>query len=498
MLDLQLHRLVEHFPFKKRLMKTTFSHNIKGCYSIWHIILWIVLVASVHIEAQPVRQWDKTFGGPDDDVLAVTLPMSDGGYLLAGTSYSWSGGDKTQPNNTKDKYYFDYGDFWLVKMGKDGNKQWDKTFGTFGDDKLVTALLTSDGGYILAGTARAGLNGDKTALGWMWMLKIDANGNKLWDKAYGGNSTLGAIIPTADGGYLLGGSTASGIGGDKTQPSRGENDYWVIKIDANGTKQWDKTFGGSRYEQLLSLSASADGGYLLGGNSTSGVSGDKTEPSRDGSSNFDYWVVKIDASGNKQWDKTFGGSREEFFVTHTNTPDGGYLLGGSTFSGVSGDKTQPSRGDLDYWVVKISQDGTKLWDKTLGGNLYETFSAVITTPDGGCILGGTSTSYIGGDKTDPGKSSQDVSDFWLVKLSADGTKLWDKSYGGRENDLLTTIIRTSDGGYLLGGESDSRVGADKNQPSQGGSGDYWILKLNECTLPAKCVSFKIEKIKTAR
>ncbi|AUD06348.1 hypothetical protein [Spirosoma pollinicola] len=457
-------------------------------YSIirWCII-WLFVISSAHLSAQPTKQWDKTFGGSGNDVLSITLPTADGGYLLCGVSYSSAGGDKTQPN-------WGEGDYWIVKIGKDGIKQWDKTFGTTDNDVFKSVIATPDGGYLLGGTAYAFLNGDKTKFGNMWLLKIDANGNKLWDKAYGGNSGFSDMISTADGGYLLGGTTASGIGGDKTQPSRGGYDYWIIKIDANGIKQWDKAFGGNQSDQLIKLVASVDGGYLLGGKSVSGINGDKTEPSRDGSTTFDYWIVKIDANGTKQWDKTYGGVSTDELSALITTPDGGYLLGGTSSSHSTGDKTQPSRGASDYWIVKIGKDGTKQWDKTFGGKYVESLGAVVSTPDGGYLIGGYSNSYSGGDLTDPGKSVPRISDFWLVKVNANGAKQWDKMYGGLSNEYLFTLVTTSDKGYLLGGTSASNIGVDKTQPSQGNN-DYWIVKLIECTLPARCVSI-ISIVKT--
>ena len=129
---------------------------------------------------------------------------------------------------------------------------------------------------------------------------------KKWDKTFGGDTTesLSSLQQTTDGGYILGGTSYSGISGDKTQASRGDMDYWIVKTDANGIKQWDKTFGGDGDDGLFSLQQTIDGGYILGGYSNSGIGGDKTQASR---GDYDYWIVKTDANGMKQWDKTFGG-----------------------------------------------------------------------------------------------------------------------------------------------------------------------------------------------
>ncbi|MFO0399157.1 MAG: T9SS C-terminal target domain-containing protein, partial [Sphingobacteriia bacterium] len=191
----------------------------------------------------------------------------------------------------------------------------------------------------------------------------------LWDRTYGGSNheDLTEILPTADGGYLLGGRSASGMNGNKTAPRRGDYDYWVVKIDAQGAVEWDRTYGGSynldnpvlyfsQADLLTSLVSTADGGYLLGGKSMSPANtGNKTAPNR---GSFDYWVVKIDAQGAVQWDSTYGGSSDDEPTALVATANGGYLLGGTSGSEANtGNKTAPKRGSDDYWLVQINGDG---------------------------------------------------------------------------------------------------------------------------------------------
>src|SRR5438105_10549137 len=150
---------------------------------------------------------------------------------------------------------------------------------------------------------------------------------KQWDYRYGGTDKeqLTCFQQTSDGGYILGGYSSSGIGGDKTQGRWGEDDFWIVKIDSIVIKQWDKRFGGTDYDYLRSLQQTTDGGYILGGFSKSGISGDKTEPSW---GFYDYWIVKIDSLGVKQWDKRFGGTAVDYLYSLQQTTDGGYILGG--------------------------------------------------------------------------------------------------------------------------------------------------------------------------
>src|SRR5262245_58694259 len=161
---------------------------------------------------------------------------------------------------------------------------------------------------------------------------------KEWDARFGGSGDdyMQRIQPTTDGGYILAGFSSSGISGDKTQGNQGGWDYWIVKTDVSGVKQWDARFGGSKDDVLYSFQQTADGGYILGGQSLSGISGDKTQASQ---GSTDYWIVKTDANGVKQWDARFGGSGNDYFQTIIQTSDSGYIFGGECFSGISGDKT---------------------------------------------------------------------------------------------------------------------------------------------------------------
>jgi hypothetical protein len=205
-------------------------------------------------------------------------------------------------------------------------------------------------------------------------------------------------------------------------------------------RQWDQSYGGDNGDNLYSVLPAPDGGYLLGGGSTSGANGNKTQPGR---GYYDYWVVKTDAGGNKQWDKTYGGTAEEEITSMVPTPDGGYLLGGWSYSGIGGEKSQASRGEADYWIVKVGADGQKQWDKRYGGSGLDYLRALVPAPDGGYLLAGTSYSGQGFDRSKPTRGG---SDYWVVKLDANGNKLWDNRYGGEYWDELMAAVprRTGD------------------------------------------------------
>lgn len=356
-------------------------------------------------------------------------------------------------------------------------KIWDKTFGGDMDEQVYDVINTKDKGYILGGYSFSSQSGDKTqpTQGYYdyWIVKIDSLGIKVWDKRFGGTGFdyLRAVVTSKDGGYLLGGISASDISGDRTEALLGYNDYWVVKTDAYGNKLWDKRFGGNGMDMLYSITRSKDGGYLLGGASDSNISGDKSENSQ---GQFDYWAVKIDSVGNKIWDKRFGGSDYDFISSVISTNDGGYLLAGFSSSGISGDRTESPRGENDYWVVKIDSVGNKIWDKRFGGSAFDALIKVIQTNDNGYILAGTSKSPKDGDKTE---DSRGWEDYWIVKIDYMGNKLWDKRFGSYASELLTSLVATPDGSFLLCGDSNSGIAGDKTEQNYDGT-DFWIVKIN--------------------
>ncbi|WP_133299945.1 putative Ig domain-containing protein [Larkinella punicea] len=436
-------------------------------------ICQLVAVAAVAaVQAQPPLRWDKTFGGSSSDGTPEVVQTADGGFLLGGSSSSNASGDKSE--NSRGGL-----DYWVIRMDAQGNKLWDKTFGGSEWDDLNAIVPTTDGGFLLCGSSRSGPSDDKTedSRGDLdyWVVRIDAGGNKLWDKTYGGDGydDLTAAVLTTDDGFLLGGSSTSGQSGDKTEDSRGNRDYWVVRIDDEGNMLWDKTLGGGEIDYLTALATTSDDGFLVAGYSLSGDDGDKTEGNKGGG---DYWVIKLDEEGNTLWDKAIGGSETDYLSAVLATPDGGFLLAGASGSNTSGDKTEDSRGDQDYWVVKLNADRAVEWDKTLGGDGYDGLFSALLTADNGFLVGGYSYSGHNGDKSEENKG--DV-DYWVIKLDEEGNILWDKTVGGTGADYLSAMTTTLDGGFLLAGRSDSNAGGDKSDNSRGDS-DYWVVKLKAC------------------
>ncbi|OON66446.1 hypothetical protein B0919_21665 [Hymenobacter sp. CRA2] len=310
-----------------------------------------------------------------------------------------------------------------------------------------------------------------------WLVKVDRTGAVVWDHSYGGNGAdwMGSLVATADGGFLLGGTSQSGVSGDRTQPNSdpalATSDYWIIKVDSHGRKQWDRAYGGPRDESLACILPTAEGGYLLGGSSQTGVAGDRTQPSR---GDYDAWLVKIDAQGRFQWDRAYGGAGKDYLKKLLATPDGGLLLTGNSTSDVSGEKSEPGQGRNDYWVVKLDRNYNKQWDRTLGGRLDDVSVSAVISTDSCYVVGGRSWSGTSSDKTQDGLGDADL---WLVKLSPTGVKLWDRTYGGPNADNFGSLHTTLDGGFMVSGDINPRLPGTP-QPPDVGFLDYWLLKLD--------------------
>ncbi len=433
--------------------------------------VWVAFLVVATVAWGQNKGWDRRFGGSMDESCnaVVAAPVEDGGFLLFGNSASGPDGDHTESLRGGR-------DFWCVKMSPHGDKIWDKRFGGSAHDFGIDADTTRDGGFILGGTSESGADGDKTqgSRGGLdnWIVKIDSSGNKQWDRRFGGTSheELAAVQQTRDGGYFIACNSSSGAGGDRTQTSRGDVDYWVVKTDASGNKQWDKRFGTSGMDFCTDAMQTRDGGYILGGNTDHGAGGDKTQSSRGGQ---DYWIVKIDSTGRKQWDRRFGGSGDDSLWCVLQTLDGGYILGGASDSGAGGDKTAASQGDEDMWIVKVSASGAKQWDASFGGSGEDELGQILQNPDGSYLIVGDSDSPVSGDVTQASRGGQD---FWVVKVNAAGTKQWVRRFGGSDNDTCNAACRTVEGSYLLAGSSRSGLGFDKTEDSRGEK-DYWAVKM---------------------
>ncbi len=354
-------------------------------------------------------QWARTYGGSGVDHDYSFQQTSDGGYIVAGST-----GSLTET------------DLWVLKVDSNGNIEWQKTYGGSKTDFARSIQQTNDGGYIVGGNTNSYGAGGRD----VWILKLYSDGDIEWQRTYGGtqNDTALSIEQTSDGGCIVAGGTMSFI--------YGERDVWVLKLSSTGDIEWQKTYGGSDLDSAYSIQETNDGGYIVAG---------YTGPTQ----YEDFWVLKLSSTGNIEWQRTYGGSNSDWGRSIQQTNDGGYIvIGDKDFNG----------GARDIWVLKLSSTGDIEWQKTYGGSETERAYSIQQTSNGGYIIGGSNSSF--------GAGSSDV---WVLKLSSTGDIEWQKTYGGSSPDNARSIQQTSDGGYIVGGETSS-FGE--------GSDDVWILKLS--------------------
>ncbi len=295
----------------------------------------------------------------------------------------------------------------------------------------------------------------------------------IWQKNLGGSGDeFGYVVrTTSDGGYIVGGNTSSSADGDMTGTNKGGNDIWIVKLDDSGAISWQKNYGGSGNDNIYDLQKTSDGGYIFAGVTTSSANGDVTGTNKGLN---DLWVVKLTATGAISWQKNYGGSQSENAYAIQQTTDGGYILSGITGSSVSGDVTGANKGGSDIWLLKLTSTGTISWQKNYGGSANEYGYSVKQTTDGGYIVCGLTGSSASGDVSGTNKGLTDV---WVLKLTSTGTISWQKNYGGASSESSFEIQQTTDGGYVLCGISRSSASGDISGINNG-SDDAWIVKLS--------------------
>lgn len=421
------------------------------------LLVFIVAICTSGLMAQiPEIQWKKTVGGSEDDAFNDVQQTTDGGFIASGYTRSSDGDVATNQG---------YGDVWIVKMAASGDFEWQKSLGSSANEGGAYVKQTTDGGYIVLGGATydggdvSGTHGNNDA----WVVKLSASGNIQWQKALGGTGEEHgrSISQAPDGGYIVGIYTWSADG--EITGQHGNVDAWIVKLSAAGNIQWQKALGGSHQDTVYDIRPTADGGYIMIGDTWSS---DGDVVANDGMG--DVWVVKLSAAGLIEWQKTYGGSSGDWGRNIQQTIDGGYIFAAGTRSN-DGDVTG-YHGNEDFWIVKISSSGTLQWQKTFGGSSYEEINTISQTANGGYIVAGYTHS-----NDDDVTANHGVSDAWIVKLSASGALVWQKTLGGSSLDDARCIRPTADGGYIMAGESYSEDGdLSQNQ----GYEDAWIVKFD--------------------
>ncbi len=344
--------------------------------------------------------WTKCYGGSYSDYAFAVQQTTDGGYIVAGASYS-TNGDVSGNHGLED--------YWVLKLTAVGDIEWSKTYGGSDDEEAYVIQQTTDGGYIVAGDSWS-TDGDVsghyggTYNTDCWVLKLTATGDTVWTRCYGGSGYdyVSVVQQTTDGGYIVAGASYSTDG--DVNGNHGGSDYWLLKLTATGDTIWTKCYGGSMADYAYAIQQTTDGGYIVAGASYStdgDVSGNH--------GNFDYWVLKLTATGDTVWTKCYGGSNEDWVKTVQQTSDGGYIVVGGSVS-TDGD-VSGNHGNIDCWLLKLTATGDTVWARCYGGSDDDKTIAIQQTTDGGYVAAGYSKST-DGDVT----GNHGGWDYWIVKL----------------------------------------------------------------------------------
>ena len=404
--------------------------NIYLALAVIFVFLSVSGLAETAEAATPNIKWAKSFDRFFSDANSIQQ-TSDGGYIAAGGMERFGNDDSR-----------DYA--WVAKLDASGNTIWQKRFYGVENAEASSIQQTSDGGYIVAGrTGRYERNswGDFSIVYNAWVVKLNARGNIVWQKNFGGSreDSANSIQQTKDGGYIFAGMTSS-ADGDVTG-NHEDGDIWVVKLNASGGIVWQKYFGGTGSDYANSIQQTSDDGYIV-----AGTINNPTDKASENFNPYDAFVIKLNASGNIMWQKSFGDSGWNTANFIQQTSDDGYIFAGYTL---------PSAADYnEAWIVKLNASGDIEWQKHLGGSGGDEANSIQQTDDGGYIFAGYTTSNDGDVVGVHG-----LGDLWIVKLNASGDIVWQKCFGGSAWDYANSIQQTNDGGYIVAGSTYS-TGSD--------------------------------------
>lgn len=366
------------------------------------------------LEYTPDEEWNKTFGGSDEDMAYSVQQTMDGGYILAGSTNSYGSGNF---------------DVWLVKTDENGDEEWNNFYGGLKSDTGCSVIQTSDYGFIVLGNTLSYGPLNRNA----WLIKTDSDGNEEWNKTLGGvlTETAYSFQQTNDNGYIVTGYINN----------NNNFDVWLIKSDSNGNQEWSKTYDRSVNDVGHSVFQTNNGGYIIVG-----------ETKNEDSSDIDVWLIKIGVDGNEQWNKTFGGANIERGHDVLQTADGGYIITGYTDSFGTG-----GLHGKNVWVIKTDSTGEELWNKTYGGTQNEEGNSIIQLINGGFLICGYTHSY-----------GEGWSDVFIIKTDSSGNEVWSKTVGGAFWESGESVRQTDDEGFIIAGMTDSFGNGEE---------DFWLIKI---------------------
>ncbi len=394
------------------------------------LVFSIIFFTPVSATEDSPELWSKTYGGDGKDASTCLVQTSDGGYALAGFTYSSGNGDSNA---------------LLVKTDEYGNMEWNKTIGGQDNYSAASLIQASDGGFAFVGTNSSYHEGyvpigtiPEGAWSSVWLVKTDEYGNIEWNRTFEPETGFhygSSLVQTSDGGYALAGHSISF--------QEEDSDLLLIKTDSYGIMQWSKSYGGSAGESdPQGLIQTLDGGFVL-----------VCKNFQYGSWYVDAWFIKTDDSGNLEWDNIFGGAGMDYPTSLVQLLDGSFVFAGCTDS--------YGNGGYDFWLIKTDNHGNMKWNHTFGTQNMDTNPSLVQTLDGGFALAGY-THY------------DSFADFLLIRTDNLGNMLWNQSYSGGAVLGLPSLIQTMDGGFALSGAKGD---------FESGDWDFWLVKTDEYGVP---------------
>ena len=406
----------------------------------------------------------KTFGGSKNDVAKSVIATSDGGFAVLGYTQSMDG-DVT--GKSSENY-----DYWMLKFNSETLLEWNKTYGGSGDDRGSQLIQTSDGGYALIGYSDSS-DGDVTINNGnrdFWVIKINATGAIIWEKSFGysGVDEGVSILETSDNHFILSGvldvTASEGDGNSgRYSPRHAGGDYWSIKINASGDMVWSRFYGGSFTDNPAGIIENITSDLITVGGSDSNdvdISNNK--------GTYDFWVIKSSSSGDIIWEKSYGGSEIDEARGVISTDNGDHIIVGDTRS--EEQDVSFNNGGADLWVLRISDNGDSIWEKSYGGSNFDVGKSISSTFDSGFIIAGSSRSSNGDVNKNQGQN-----DAWITKISNSGQLLWETTVGGAEIDFAYDAVQLTNGTIIAVGETSSFNG---DILVNKGFTDLLIIKIN--------------------
>jgi hypothetical protein len=348
------------------------------------------------------------------------------------------------------------------------------TLGGTKNESAKSVIKTQDGGYAIVGYTQSmdgDVEGKSNESFDYWFLKFNASKELEWQKTYGGSADdrANSVIQTNDGGYAVVGKSKSGDG--DVLENAGYDDFWITKLDINGSVSWVQSFGYSGSDVPYSIIQTNDQGYLLSGVldvSASNGQGDRLTNIQGRHAGGDYWIIKLSSSGVKEWSNYYGGTFTDTAYSAIQTNDNGYIIVGSSDS--TDVNISNNKGNYDFWIIKISELGTLIWEKSFGGDQVDEARSISQMADGNyLVIGDTRSSNIDVSQ------NNGAADVWIIKISPEGSLIWEKTLGGSSFDVGRSISKTQDDGFLIAGNSRSSDGVlDINN----GQNDALVMKIN--------------------